>query len=69
MFQHAPLLVQTEGSEQHCCRHAVQVLVKGDARLDEVISQYIQDSSADLMVLGSHNLCAAGECSAHNTCR
>jgi nucleotide-binding universal stress UspA family protein len=38
----------------------LQVLVKGDLRLDEAISQHMAAASADLLVMGSHNLCAAG---------
>lgn len=39
----------------------LQVLVKGDEGMIEVISQYVFSSAADLLVLGSHNLCAAGQ--------
>lgn len=38
-----------------------QVLVKGDERLADVISQYAKDSGADLVVVGSQNLCVDGE--------
>lgn len=38
----------------------LQVLVKGDLRLDEAIAQHVSSASADLLVMGSHNLCAAG---------
>eukprot|EP00878_Enallax_costatus_P012355 GHUV01012905.1.p1 GENE.GHUV01012905.1~~GHUV01012905.1.p1 ORF type:complete len:221 (+),score=73.77 GHUV01012905.1:1993-2655(+) len=36
------------------------VLVKSDEGMIEVISEYVAASGADLLVLGSHNLCAAG---------
>jgi nucleotide-binding universal stress UspA family protein len=39
----------------------LQVLVKGDLRMDEAIAQHMSAASADLLVMGSHNLCAAGE--------
>lgn len=39
----------------------LQVLLKGDERLVDVISQYCKDSSADLLVTGSQNLCVDGE--------
>lgn len=39
-----------------------QVLLKGDDRLVDVISQYASDSRADLLVTGSQNLCVDGEC-------
>jgi hypothetical protein len=38
----------------------LQVLVKGDLRMDEAIAQHMTAASADLLVMGSHNLCAAG---------
>lgn len=41
--------------------HMPQVLLKGDERLAEVISQYVSDSRADLLVTGSQNLCVDGE--------
>lgn len=44
-----------------CCDHAAQVLVKGDERLADVISQYAKDSGADVVVVGSQNLCVDGE--------
>ncbi|KAF8055402.1 hypothetical protein HT031_006770 [Scenedesmus sp. PABB004] len=36
------------------------VLVKGDARLADVVRQHAAAVMADLVVVGSHNLCAAG---------
>lgn len=45
----------------HVCDPAVQVLLKGDERLADVISQYAKDSGADLLVVGSQNLCVDGK--------
>lgn len=39
-----------------------QVLLKGENRLADVISQYCKDAGADLLVTGSQNLCVDGEC-------
>lgn len=39
----------------------LQVLLKGDDRLADVISQYCKDSCADLLITGSQNLCVEGE--------
>ena len=36
------------------------VLIKGDARLADVISEYAEASRADLVVCGSHHLCVQG---------
>ncbi|WIA17780.1 hypothetical protein OEZ85_009293 [Tetradesmus obliquus] len=51
-----------EQYEQEPCDNVVTpvVLVKGDLRLDEAIAQHVSSASADLLVMGSHNLCAAG---------
>lgn len=50
----------------HCHTHnpvatPQQVLLKGDERLADVISQYACDSRADLLVTGSQNLCVDGK--------
>ena len=37
------------------------VLIKGDARLSDVIAEYAESSRADLVVCGSHHLCVTGE--------
>lgn len=42
----------------------LQVLLKGDDRLADVIAQYAADSSADLVITGSQNLCVDGESTA-----
>eukprot|EP00775_Hariotina_reticulata_P008512 gene8512-8694_t len=36
------------------------VLIKGDDRMGHVIKQYVATSGADLLIVGSHNLCSTG---------
>jgi hypothetical protein len=43
------------------CLMCPQVLLKGDDRLADVISQYAISAAADLLVTGSQNLCVDGE--------
>jgi nucleotide-binding universal stress UspA family protein len=42
----------------------LQVLVKGDGRLGDVIDAYATSAGADLLVVGSQNLCVDGEVAA-----
>jgi hypothetical protein len=53
-------MVQHEAAQNSLCMF-LQVLVKGDLRMDEAIAQHMTAASADLLVMGSHNLCAAGK--------